>query len=248
MGRRSAKSSGFSRSSESTRRPAASAPHSQRWDAQEAEKIATETTPANRRDAVIFDLGGVLIDWDPRHLYRKLFGGDDVAMEAFLAEVCTAEWNQQQDAGRSCAEAARLLRLRHPGRAELIDAYYARFDEMMAGPVAGSVDILAELHRRGTALYGLSNFSAETYPLARHRFEFIGLLRQVVISGAVKASKPDPRIYQILLDGCGIDPQRAVFVDDVTANVETARRLGLHGVLFAGAAALRQELVGLRLL
>jgi 2-haloacid dehalogenase len=200
------------------------------------------------RNVVIFDLGGVLIDWDPRHLYRKLFRGDEAAMEDFLSTVCTPEWNRGQDAGRRCADAVRLLRDRHPDRAELIDAYYARFDEMMAGPIAGSVVILAELHDRGTPLYGLSNFSAETYPLALRRFEFLRLLRKVVISGDVKAIKPDRRIYQVLLGRCGIDPQRAVFVDDAVANVETARQLGLHGIVFTGADALRRELAKLRLL
>jgi 2-haloacid dehalogenase len=119
---------------------------------------------------------------------------------------------------------------------------------MMAGPIAGSVAILAELHRRGTPLYGLSNFSAETYSLALQRFDFIRLFRNVVISGEVTAIKPDPRIYRILLDRCAIDPRRAVFVDDVAANVETARQLGLHGILFAGPDALRRELAGLGLL
>jgi 2-haloacid dehalogenase len=200
------------------------------------------------RNVVIFDLGGVLIDWDPRHLYRKLFRGDEAAMEDFLATVCTAEWNRGQDAGRGCADAVRLLKDRHPDRGELIEAYYARFGEMMAGPIVGSVEILSELHDRGTPLYGLSNFSAETYPLALQRFAFIGLLRKVVISGEVKAIKPDPRIYRVLLGGCGIDPRRALFVDDVVANVETARQLGLHGIVFTGPGALRQELVELRLL
>jgi 2-haloacid dehalogenase len=200
------------------------------------------------RNVVIFDLGGVLIDWDPRYLYRKLFGSDEAAMENFLATVCTAEWNRAQDAGRSCAEAARLLRERHPDKTELIDAYYARFDEMMQGPIAGSVEILVELQRRGTSLYGLSNFSEETYPLAVKRFDFLHLLRDVVISGEVKAIKPDPIVYQILLRRCDIDPRGAVFVDDVAANVEAARRLGLHGIRFAGPGALRQELGALRLL
>jgi 2-haloacid dehalogenase len=211
------------------------------------ENIARGSMPAGRH-VVIFDLGGVLIDWDPRHLYRKLFRGDEAAMEDFLATVCTAEWNRGQDAGRGCADAVRLLQDRHPDRAELIDAYYARFDEMMAGPIVGSVDILAELHRRGTPLYGLSNFSSETYPLALQRFEFLHLLRKVVISGDVKATKPDPRIYQILLGGCAIDPHSAVFVDDVVANIDTARQLGLHGIVFTGADVLRQELAELKLL
>jgi 2-haloacid dehalogenase len=204
--------------------------------------------PAQPRDVVIFDLGGVLIDWDPRHLYRKLFHADEAAMEDFLARVCTAEWNRSQDAGRSCAAATRLLKEQHPEEAALIDAYYDRFDEMMAGPIAGSVAILVELHRRSTPLYGLSNFSAETYPLAMRRFEFLRLLRSVVVSGEVKAVKPDPRIYQILFERCAIDPRTAVFIDDVAANIETARRLGLHGIRFEGPEALERELAALRLL
>jgi 2-haloacid dehalogenase len=109
------------------------------------------------RNVVVFDLGGVLIDWDPRHLYRKLFAGDEAAMEYFLATVCTHEWNRCQDAGRSFAEGARLLKAEHPDKAELIDAYDARFDEMMAGAITGTVEILAELRDRGTPLYGLTN-------------------------------------------------------------------------------------------
>ena len=112
---------------------------------------------------MVFDLGGVLIDWDPRHLYRKFFSGDEPAMERFLANVCTHEWNRCQDSGRSFAEGARLLKLQHPDKAELINAYGARFDEMMAGPIFGTVEILAELRERGTPLYGLSNFSAERF-------------------------------------------------------------------------------------
>src|ERR1700730_14162318 len=114
------------------------------------------------RDVVIFDLGGVLIDWNPRYLYRKLFDGDEPAMEHFLATVCTQEWNRGQDAGRLVTDAARLLKQQHADKAELIDAFYGRFDEMMAGPINGTVDILAELHARGTPLSLLSNFSAET--------------------------------------------------------------------------------------
>src|SRR5262245_24720879 len=106
------------------------------------------------RSIVVFDLGGVLIDWDPRHLYRKLFGGDEAAMEDFLATVCTHEWNRCQDAGRSFAEGVRLLKDEFPDKAELIDAYWLRFDEMMAGPIDGSVEILAELRHRGVPFYG----------------------------------------------------------------------------------------------
>jgi hypothetical protein len=152
--------------------------------------------PRQRRDRgrsiVVFDLGGVLIDWDPRHLYRKLFARDEAAVEHFLATVCTHEWNRCQDAGRSFAEGARLLKAEHPDQAELIDAYGARFDEMIAGPIAGSVEILAELRDRGIPLYGLTNWSAETYPAALQRFAFLRWFRGILVSGEVGLIKPDP--------------------------------------------------------
>jgi 2-haloacid dehalogenase len=200
------------------------------------------------RNIVIFDLGGVLIEWDPRHLYRKLFGGDDAAMEEFLAAVCTHEWNRRQDAGRSFAEGARLLKARHPGKAELIDAYRARFDEMMPGPIEGSVAILAELRRRGTPLYALSNFSAETYPSTFARFEFLRWFRGIVISGKVRAIKPEAEIYRALIETYAIDPQRAVFIDDVAVNAEAATAFGIHAIHFTTPDALRAELVELGLL
>jgi len=200
------------------------------------------------RSVVVFDVGGVLIDWDPRHLYRKLFSGDEPAMEHFLASVCTHEWNRCQDAGRSFAEGARLLKLRHPDQAELIDSYGARFDEMMAGPIAGAVEILAELRERGTPLYLLSNFSAETFPPALERFDFLGWFRGMVISGEVGVIKPDPRIFKILLTRFAIDPHSAIYIDDVAANAEAARPFGIHAIHFTTPGALREELVRLALL
>jgi 2-haloacid dehalogenase len=201
-----------------------------------------------RRSIVVFDLGGVLIDWDPRHLYRKLFAGDEAAMDHFLANVCTHEWNRGQDAGRSFAEGARLLKLEHPDKAELIDAYGARFDEMMAGPITGAVEILAELREHGTPLYGLTNFSAETYPCALARFEFLGWFRGILVSGEVKAIKPDPRIYELLLERFAIDPHQAIYIDDVAVNAAAAQEFGVHGIHFTTPAALREELVRLALL
>jgi len=200
------------------------------------------------RDTVAFDLGGVLIAWDPRHLYRKLFAGDETAMEHFLANVCTHEWNRCQDAGRSFAEGARLLKAEHPEKAELIDAYFSRFDEMMPGPIAGSVEILAELRDRGTPLYGLTNFSAETYPPAFERFEFLRWFDGILVSGEVGLIKPDPRIFELLIERFAIDPRRAVYIDDVETNVIAARPLGIHGIHFTTPAALRAELAELGLL
>jgi 2-haloacid dehalogenase len=201
-----------------------------------------------QRDTVIFDLGGVLLDWNPRHLYRKLFPGDTAGIEHFLATVCTNEWNRCQDAGRLFAEGARLLKAEHPEKAELIDAYHSRFGEMIAGPIDGSVEILAELRDRGVPLYFLSNFSAETYPPALARFAFLTWFRGVIVSGEVGVIKPDPRIYALLLERSGIDPYRAVFIDDVAANADAARPFGIHGIRFENAAVLRAELIELGLL
>ena len=197
---------------------------------------------------MVFDLGGVLIDWDPRHLYRKLFAGDQAAMEQFLATVCTHEWNRRQDAGRSFAEGARLLKAEHPDKGELIDAYGSRFDEMIAGPISGSVEILAELRDRGIPLYGLTNWSAETYPAALRRFAFLRWFRGILVSAEVGVIKPDPRIFALLIERFAVEPRCTVYIDDVEANVVAARPFGIHGIHFTTPAKLREELVALGLL
>jgi len=201
---------------------------------------------------VIFDFGGVLIDWNPRHLYRKLFavppGQDDAAMEDFLATVCNSAWNIQQDGGRPIAAATRELTLAYPRHAELIAAFYGRFDEMMQGPIEGTVTILAELRERGVPLYGLTNFSAETYPLALARFPFIGWFQGVIVSGEHRIVKPDPAIYSLLIDRFAIDPSSAVFIDDLKRNAEGAEAVGIKGIHFTSPAALRAKLVRLGLL
>jgi len=202
----------------------------------------------SRRDTVIFDLGGVLLDWNPRHLYRQLFAGDEAAMEAFLAEICTGEWNRLQDAGRSCLDGCAQLKTQHPDKAELIDAYYARHLDMIAGAIQGSVDILAELRERGTPLYFLSNYAAETYPLALGQYDFLSWFKGGIVSAHVGTLKPQPEIYRLLLDRCAIDPHRAIFIDDIAANAEAARPFGIHPIHFTGPDALRAELIGLGLL
>jgi 2-haloacid dehalogenase len=201
-----------------------------------------------KRDTVIFDLGGVLLDWNPRHLYRQLFPGDEAAMEHFLANVCNGAWNVRQDAGRLVAEGAALLKAEHPDKAKLIDAYYTRHLDMIAGPIDGTVAILAELRERGTKLYFLSNYSAETYPLALGRYDFLSWFAGGIVSGEHGVIKPDPAIYRLLIDQHGIDPHRAVFIDDVAANAEAARPFGIHPIHFTGAETLRAELEGLKLL
>ncbi len=197
--------------------------------------------------AVVFDLGGVLIDWDPRYLYRSLFGGDEAAMERFLATVCTPEWNRGQDAGRPWSEAIASLVAEHPEHADLIRAFWDRWPETLGDAIDPTVDVLAELRAAGIPLYALSNWSAETFPIARPRYPFLDWFDGIVISGEVGAAKPDPRIYQALVERHGLDPASLAFVDDVPANVAAAESLGMRGLTFTSAAALRQDLAALGL-
>jgi len=196
----------------------------------------------------VFDLGGVLIDWDPRYLYRKLFSGDEEAMEEFLGTVCTQSWNEEQDAGRPFADACASLKLIHPDKAALIDAWVPRYDEMLAGPISGTVDILAKLKSLNVPLYALSNWSAETFPIALKRFEFLKWFKGVMLSGEVKLLKPDPRIFKLFLETLGIDPALTVYIDDRGPNVDAARACGMRGILFTDAATLRIDLTALGLL
>jgi 2-haloacid dehalogenase len=197
--------------------------------------------------AVVFDLGGVLIEWDPRHLYRKLLA-DEAAVEEFLATVCTPEWNAEQDRGRPFAEGVAELVERHPEHAAAIAAYHERWPEMVAGDIPGTVEVLAELRAAGVPLYALTNWSAETFAITRGRFEFLEWFDGLLVSGEERVTKPDPAIFQLLLDRFGLDPTATVFVDDSEANVAAARRLGFDAIRFTGHEELRRELVARRLL
>jgi len=195
----------------------------------------------------VFDFGGVLIDWNPRHLYRQLIP-DPVEMERFLAEVCHSRWNEQQDAGRPWDEAIRQLSAEFPEHAARIAAYRTRWDEMLSGPIHDSVAILHELRERGVRLYALTNWSNETFPLAFERYTFLHVFEGIVVSGAERMIKPDPAIFHVLLNRYGVDPERAVFIDDAPRNVDAAAKLGMHALHFRDAAALRTELAALGLL
>lgn len=197
---------------------------------------------------MVFDLGGVLVDWDPRYLYRKLFAGDDAAMERFLGEVCTSEWNLQQDAGRSFADASALLKREHPQEAELIDAYHQRWPEMIAGPIEGTVEILRELQAQSTPLYALTNWSHETFPVALELFDFMAWFSGVVVSGQEGLIKPDPEIFRLLMRRYELRPEDLVYIDDNARNAQTASELGMHGIHFSGAEPLRRELAVLGIL
>jgi 2-haloacid dehalogenase len=195
-----------------------------------------------QRLVAVFDLGGVLIAWNPRYLYRKLFNRDESAMEHFLANICTPSWNTQQDAGRSFADGCALLKVVHPEAAHLIDAWFGRYDEMLAGPIQGTVDLLSDLRREGVPLYALSNWSAETFPFALKRFEFLKWFEGIMLSGEVGLVKPDPKIYDLFLKTFAIHPASAVYVDDLEANVQSAAAVGMHSILFTDPAVLRTDL------
>jgi len=211
------------------------------------EPAVADTDPQPRVNAVVFDVGGVLIDWNPRHLYRKVFDDHD-AMERFLAEVCTPDWNEQADAGRSTTEITAELCRAHPDKRDLIESYYARFSEMMKESIDGSVALVERLHGHGVPLYVLSNFSAETFPLARERFGFFERFAGLVISGAEGVKKPDRRIFDLLIERFGLAPARTLFIDDRHENAQAARDAGWQALQFFSPERLASDLTALGLL
>jgi 2-haloacid dehalogenase len=204
-------------------------------------EVAMAQTNGGRRPAIVFDLGGVLIDWNPRHLYRKLID-DEATMEWFLAEVCHSAWNEEQDRGRTFAAAIDEAAALHPDHRSLIAAYFERWDEMLAGPIEGSVVILEELKDAGYELHALTNWSAETFPFARDRFAFLDWFESILVSADVGLIKPDPRIFELLLARIGRPPAACVYIDDNPKNVAAAAALGLDAIAFADAGQLRRDL------
>lgn len=194
------------------------------------------------RPVVVFDLGGVLIDWNPRYLYRRLFD-DEAAMERFLADVCNDAWNVQQDAGRSFEQAVEEAAGRHPEARPLIEAYWRRWDEMLAGPIVASVAILEELAADGVELHALTNWSAETFPIARERYRFLDLFRTIVVSGEERVAKPDPKIFEILLARIDRPASACLFIDDSAKNVDAASALGFDAIRFERDEGLRDALI-----
>ena len=199
-------------------------------------------------NAVLFDLGGVLIDWNPRYLYAPLFRGDTAAMEDFLGRVCAPDWNHSMDAGKPFAEAVAERQKLFPEHAQLIALWKDGWASMLHGAIHDTVAVLEALRARGHRLVALTNWSAETFPVARERFAFLGWFEDIVVSGEVRLAKPDPRIFELALERNRLDPARTLFVDDSPVNVEAARGTGLQAVHFRGAGPLRAELVRLGLL
>lgn len=178
---------------------------------------------------VIFDFGGVLIDWNPRYLYRNYFSTEE-EMEQFLQNICTLEWNSKQDAGRPVAEAMETLTRQYPEFAEPINMYYTRWDEMIGGEIKENTDWLKKIKAAGYKVYGLTNWSAETFPKVRSEYDFFNLLDGIVMSGEEHIIKPDPRIYQILLSRYGLKPSECLFIDDNQTNVDAAISQGINAL------------------
>ena len=193
--------------------------------------------------AVVFDLGGVLIDWNPRYVYRDLFGGDEEAAQHFLDTVTTQAWNHEQDRGRSFDEGVEILTAKYPEHREMIAAYRDRWPDMLGGEIEDTVDILDELRKTELGLYALTNWSAETFPVAEERFPFLEWFDGVVVSGRERMAKPEPQIFSLLLDRFGLEAASALFIDDSRPNVEAAREAGMQAVQFTSPTALRDELV-----
>ena len=203
--------------------------------------MPASAVPARAVDTVVFDLGGVLLDWDPRHLYRKLIDDPDELAD-FLDRVCTTEWHRKHDLGISILESCQELALEHPQHAELIMAWAERGEEMISGPIDGTVRVLADLRRAKVPCFALSNMEAETFPVRRDRFAFMRCFDGYVISGIEGIAKPDPAIFELLLTRHGLDPARTVFIDDSPRNVTAAEQAGVTGIRFGDPEQLRAEL------
>lgn len=194
-------------------------------------------------NTIIFDLGGVLIDWNPKHLYRKIFN-DESEMDNFLNTVCTSDWNEEQDAGRTIQEATETLVRKFPEHEENIKAFYGRWEEMLGGALEGTVEIFRKMKVSGFyKIYALTNWSIETFPIAQQRYDFLNWFDGVVVSGVEKYRKPFPKFYQILLDRYNVKPEEALFIDDNLRNVKAAKELGIDSICFSNADELNDELV-----
>jgi len=193
--------------------------------------------------AIIFDLGGVLIDWNPEYLYRKIFNNES-EMKHFLEKICTPEWNEEQDAGRTLKEATETLINEYPQNEQNIRVYYNRWPEMLGGAIEGTVDILRKLKEsKKFKIYALTNWSAETFPIALERYEFLRWFDGVVVSGDEKKRKPFHEFYRILLDRYEVKAEEALFIDDNLRNADTAKQVGIDTIHFTSPVQLSEELL-----
>lgn len=195
---------------------------------------------------VVFDFGGVLIDWSPRYVYQHVFE-DESEMEWFLSHICTNDWNLEQDRGRPFAEGIAVLSQSFPEHADNIKAFHSRWEQMMKGEISGTVQLLKQLRKKYN-LYGLTNWSAETFPIALDKFDFLQLFDGIVVSGTEKMIKPDKKFFQLLLDRYTLRAENCVFIDDNKTNIDSAAELGFHVVHFKNPEQLESELNAIGLL
>lgn len=189
---------------------------------------------------IVFDFGGVLVDWNPRHLYKNHFQ-DTETMEYFLKNICTEEWNIEQDRGRSLSEATAELQKKFPEHSESIALFYGEWETMLKDEIPGTVALLHKLKQK-YRLFGLTNWSAETIDIAYRRFSFFKEFEGIVVSGTEKLIKPDKRIYQLLLDRYSIKAEESLFIDDNSNNVNAARELGFEAIHFQNPEQLETAL------
>jgi 2-haloacid dehalogenase len=192
--------------------------------------------------AIVFDFGGVLVEWDPHYLYRPFFNGDDAAIDRFMQEIGFREWNLHQDGGRSFDEGVAVLSAQFPQYAHLIHAYHERWADSIVGSIDGTVDILRACKTAGNPLYGLSNWAQEKFDLVRPRYDFFECFDDILISSTVNLVKPDPRIFEIFLRRIDRRAEECVYIDDSAANVAAADRLGFISIHFESPAQLAVEL------
>jgi len=195
---------------------------------------------------IVFDFGGVLIDWNPRYLYRKVFKTEE-EMDFFLQNVCKYEWNLLQDAGRSLDEATRVLQEEYPEYKEEIGMYYGRWEEMLGGLFEDNVKLIRPLKAK-YKVYGLTNWSAETLPIALRKYDFFKLFDGIVVSGEEKLVKPDPRLYRILLDRYNLKDEETLLIDDNAENIKTAKELGFKTVHLTSEVNLEETLKTMKVL
>jgi 2-haloacid dehalogenase len=197
---------------------------------------------------IIFDLGAVLIDWNPHYMYRTIFE-DEEEMKDFLSTVCTSDWNEEQDAGRSLHEGTELLIKQFPDHEENIRAFYSRWDEMLGEPFWDTVEIFKQLKEGGKyKVYALTNWSAETFPVALARYDFLNWFDGIVVSGAEKMRKPTAEFYHILLNRYNVKAEEALFIDDNYRNISAAEKIGIQSVHFTSATQLRETLSEMHIL
>jgi 2-haloacid dehalogenase len=202
------------------------------------------TIPTTPPDTVLFDLGNVLVGWDPRNLYGKLFPGRRQEMEYFLSHICDQAWNERHDGGESFPDNVENLARQHPWYRAEIEAYWQRWPETMSGEIAGSVRLLQRLHDRNVTLHALTNWSADTFPFAEAAYPWLRLFGHIVVSGRIGLIKPDPAIFLHAVEQCPLTPERTLFVDDARRNVDAASALGFHVHLFESPGSLEHCLKG----